>query len=152
MNVYRHEPKGARIYVILLFSTVLLVLNGMILPGNEALPVKIFTLLFTLGWLAVTVDSLAARVVVDEKGIGIFSVLFKKFTSWAEITEINFGDKWVLGSFMPEHIVITYKTDQGNKFGTMTLHNDIKNWNDLLDDIVNHAPSDVVPAGIGSKI
>lgn len=152
MKVYRHQPKGSRFYVLILFSAVLLGLSVMILPGREALQVKVFTLLFTLAWLAVTIDSLAARVVVEEAGIGIFSVVFKSFARWTEITEVNFGQKWVLGSFMPEHIVLTYKTDSGKKTTTMTLHNDIKNWKELLSDIVFNAPSNSLPEDIKSAL
>jgi len=148
VKVYRHQPKGTRFYVLILFSAVLLGLNVMILPGQEELPVKVFTLLLTLAWLAVTIDSLAARVVVEEEGIGIFSIIFKRFTRWTEITEVNFGQKWVFGSFMPEHIVMTYKTDSGQKTTTMTLHNDIKNWKELLSDIVSNAPSNALPGDI----
>lgn len=152
MKVYYHEPKGARFYVILVFSAVLLGLNIMILPGKEEMPVKAFTLLFTLAWLAVTVDSLAARVVVDEKGVGVFSMLFKKFAGWTEITEVNFGERWVMGTFMPEHITICYKTDRDKNISTMTLHNDLKNWQELLRDIVSNAPPGVLPGDIKSKL
>lgn len=152
MKVYRHQPKGSRFYVLILFSVLLLGLSVMIVPGQEELPVKVFTLLFTLAWLAVTIDSLAARVVVKDEGIGIFSIVFKSFTRWAEITEVNFGQKWIFGSFMPEHIILTYKTDQGQKTATMTLHNDIKNWKDLLSDIVSNVPSNALPEDIKSAL
>lgn len=150
MKVYRHEPKGTRFYILLLFSAVLLGLNVMILPGKEELPVKVFTLLFTLAWLAVTVDSLAARVVVEEDRIGIFSIIFKKSARWTEITEVTFGQRWVLVTFMPEHIILTYKTDTDKTSATMTFHNDIKNWRELLSDIVANAPPNSLPGDIKS--
>lgn len=145
MKVYYHEPKGVRFFTLLAFSAALLALNVLILPGQEALPVKAFILLFTLAWLAVTVDSLAGKVVVDEKGVGVFSILFRKFVGWNEITEISFGDRWVMGTFMPEHIIICYKTDGDKKTSTMTLHNDLKNWQGLLNDIVSYAPPGFCP-------
>lgn len=152
MKVYRHQPKGARFYILLVFSAVLLALNAVILPGKEELPVKAFVLLFTLAWLAVTVDSLLAKVVVDERGIGIFSILFKKFAGWAEITEVNFGERWVLGTFMPEHIIICYKTGPHKKTAAMTLNNDLINWKELLKDIVSNAPPGALPGNIKSKL
>lgn len=143
MKIYRHELKGPRFYILLIFSAVLLGLNAVILPGEEELPVKAFSLLFTLAWLAVTADSLAAKVVVDEKGIGIFSVFFKKFAAWKEITEIRFGEKWVMGTYMPEHIIISYKNDPDCKTSTMTLHNDLKNWHELLKDPPGAVPDKI---------
>lgn len=152
MKVYRHAPKGTRFYVLILFSLVLLGLNVIILPGQEALPVKLFTFLFTAVWLVVTIDSLAARVVLDEEGIGLLSMMCKRFVRWSEITEVSFGHRWVLGTFMPEHITICSKTGTGKTAAPITLHNDLKNWNELLGEIVRHAPSKAVSRDLKTRV
>lgn len=151
MKVYRHEPKGVRFFVLLAFSVLLLGLNVVILPGQEELPVKAFSLLFALGWLAVTVDSLLARIVVDEEGIGMVSFLSKRFVGWQEITGVNLGRRWVMGTFMPEHVIIDYKKEDGQT-AAVTLHSDLKNWRELLGDIVLKAPPAAVSREVKTKI
>lgn len=151
MKVYRHVPKGTRFYVQVLFLAILLALNIAILPAQEELPVKVFTLLFTLAWLAVTIDSLTARVVVDEKGIAFISVMCKKFASWKDITDVSLGHRWILGTFMPEHVIVCYKEAPGKEKCTITLHNDLNNWKDLLGDIVANTPARAVSGEVKSK-
>lgn len=152
MKVYRHKPGGSRFYVLMLFSVVLLALNIIILPGREELPVKIFTILFTLGWLAVTLDSLAVKIVVDQQGIGAFSPMCKKFAPWRDIVEVKLGHRWILGTFMPEHIIICYKNEPGKENLAITLHNDVGNWQELLRDITANAPSRAISEEVKAKM
>lgn len=151
MKVYRHELKGVRFAVMLLFFIVLLTLNILILPGEEELPVKVFVAVFTLLWLAFTVDSLAARIEVDDRGIGQYSWLFKRHIGWDEVCGVRFGQRWVLGTFMPRHVIIEYKEGSRDETRTITLHGDMNDWEDLIGRVVVLAPAGVIDPDVRDR-
>lgn len=148
MNIYHYRLWGTRFVVILAFFLVLLALNFYILPGDEALPVKIFCALFTLAWLAFIVDSLSASIIVDEKGISVNSWLFKKKVLWEEIDAVKLGQRWVMFTFMPPHVIIDYEKENQREPASLTLHNDIRDWRGLLAEIIARAPRRAISADV----
>lgn len=151
MNIYHYRLWGTRFVAILAFFLALLTLNFYILPGDEALPVKIFCAFFTLAWLAFIVDSFAASIIVDDKGISVNSWLFRKKVLWNEICAVNLGRSWVMFTFMPPHVIIQYEKENQRELGTLTLHNDIRGWRELLAEVIARAPRRSISADVRTK-
>lgn len=148
MSIYHYRLWGTRFAIIMIFFIVLVALNIYILPGGEAFAVKLFCAAFTVAWLAFIVDSLAARIIVDEKGISQVSWLFKKKVIWSDVRNVDFGQKWVMASYMPRHVVIQYKKEGQRETSTLTLNDDIRGWRDLLADVIAYAPRRVISANV----